>query len=114
MISVVVTGAAMGIGRAVAERLVDEGATVVAVDRDADALARTAADLGERVVPVEGDIAEWATHERAAELAEGCGDLAWWVNNAGVDISSSAHDATEQHIEDGLRVLLAGPMFGGA
>jgi NAD(P)-dependent dehydrogenase (short-subunit alcohol dehydrogenase family) len=114
MISAVVTGAAMGIGRSVAQRLVEEGATVVAVDRNADALARTAAELGDRVVPMEGDIAAWATHERAAELAEEHGDLAWWVNNAGVDISSSAHDATEQHIEDGLRVLLAGPMFGGA
>jgi NAD(P)-dependent dehydrogenase (short-subunit alcohol dehydrogenase family) len=114
MISAVVTGAAMGIGRSVAQRLVEEGATVVAVDRNADALARTAAELGDRVVPMEGDIAAWATHERAAELAEEHGELAWWVNNAGVDISSSAHDATEQHIEDGLRVLLAGPMFGGA
>ena len=66
----------MGIGRAVAQRLVEEGATVVAVDRDADALARAVTELGDRVVPMEGDIAAWATHERAAELAEKLGELA--------------------------------------
>ncbi len=39
----VVTGAASGIGRATAERLAAEGATVVAVDRDAAGLAETVA-----------------------------------------------------------------------
>ena len=38
---VIVTGAASGIGRATTERLAAEGATVVALDRDADGLATT-------------------------------------------------------------------------
>jgi NAD(P)-dependent dehydrogenase (short-subunit alcohol dehydrogenase family) len=112
VIAAVVTGAAMGIGEAIAARLLDEGATVVGVDRDPAALAGTASRLGDRMVPVVGDIGDWDTHVRAADLAEQHGDLAWWVNNAGVDWVSSAHEATEEHIERGLRVLLMGPMFG--
>ena len=42
----IVTGAASGIGRATAQRLVDEGATVVAVDRDEEALAEAAEAIG--------------------------------------------------------------------
>jgi NAD(P)-dependent dehydrogenase (short-subunit alcohol dehydrogenase family) len=112
VIAAVVTGAAMGIGEAIAARLLDEGATVVGVDRDPAALAGTASRLGDRMVPVVGDIGDWDTHVRAADLAEQHGDLAWWVNNAGIDWVSSAHEATEEHIERGLRVLLMGPMFG--
>ena len=114
MIAAVVTGAAMGIGEAVARRLLEEGAVVVGVDRDAAALEETASRLGTRLVPLVGDIADWSTHARAADLAEQHGDLAWWVNNAGIDLASSAHEATEEHIQDGLRVLLMGPMFGAA
>jgi NAD(P)-dependent dehydrogenase (short-subunit alcohol dehydrogenase family) len=44
---VLVTGAASGIGRATAERLVDERAKVALVDRDADVLAEVAAALTE-------------------------------------------------------------------
>jgi NAD(P)-dependent dehydrogenase (short-subunit alcohol dehydrogenase family) len=112
VIAAVVTGAAMGIGQSIARRLIEEGATVVGVDRDAAALDETAALLGDPLVPMVGDIADWATHERAAHLAEQHGELTWWVNNAGIDWVSSAHEATEEHIAQGLRVLLMGPMFG--
>src|SRR6185503_8375820 len=66
--SCVVTGAAMGIGRAIAERLVADGWLVVGVDRDGAALAATAAATGIRAVT--GDIADDATHEQAADAAE--------------------------------------------
>jgi len=85
VIAAVVTGAAMGIGEAVARRLLEEGAVVVGVDRDAAALEETASRLGARMVPLVGDIADWSTHANAADLAEQHGDLAWWVNNAGIE-----------------------------
>jgi NAD(P)-dependent dehydrogenase (short-subunit alcohol dehydrogenase family) len=112
VIAAVVTGAGMGIGQAIARRLVEEGATVVGVDRDPGALDAAASLIGDRLVPLVGDIGEWDTHRRAADLAEQHGELAWWVNNAGIDWVSSAHQATEEHIEQGLRVLMMGPMFG--
>ena len=39
---IVVTGAAAGIGQAIVLRCIEEGADLVAVDRDADGLAETA------------------------------------------------------------------------
>lgn len=114
MTAAVVTGAAKGIGLAIAEHLVAGGATVIALDRDGDSLEREAARLGEGYRPLVGDIGEWEDHERAAAAAEQAGELRWWVNNAGIDWVAAAHEATPQHIQDGLRVLLNGPVYGGA
>lgn len=51
-----VTGAAHGIGRATAQRLHADGATVVAADHDQDGARRTADDLGERALGLRCDI----------------------------------------------------------
>jgi NAD(P)-dependent dehydrogenase (short-subunit alcohol dehydrogenase family) len=109
---VVVTGAAMGIGRAIAERLLGEGLGVVGLDRDEPSLARTARDLGSRFTPVVGDVGEWSAHERAAAAAEARGGLRFWVSNAGVDLAGAAHEVTAATIERGLRILQLGVMFG--
>lgn len=110
----VVTGAAKGIGLAIAERLLDRGARVVALDRDGDVLQQAAARLGDAYRPLIGDVGEWEDHERAAAAAEEAGELCWWVNNAGIDWVSAAHEATPEHIQAGLRVLLNGAVYGGA
>ena len=111
--SAVVTGAAMGIGLAVAQRLVADGYHVVCVDWNGEALATAVAGLGSATA-VQGDIGEWSTHERAADAAEAAGTLGAWVNNAGIDWSARAHEADAEHIDKGLRVLLNGPMYGTA
>jgi NAD(P)-dependent dehydrogenase (short-subunit alcohol dehydrogenase family) len=108
----VVTGAAMGIGRAVAERLIADGVHVVALDLNGDALSIAQSELGERFEPVEGDVGDWSAHERAADAAQARGDLVHWVNNAGVDWVGAAHEIDAEHIERGLRVLQLGPMYG--
>lgn len=54
--TVIVTGAGAGIGRATASRIVREGGRVVAVDIAAAGIEALAAELGEAVVPVAGDI----------------------------------------------------------
>jgi 2-hydroxycyclohexanecarboxyl-CoA dehydrogenase len=53
-----VTGAASGIGRAVAVALAEAGATVAAVDRDADGLAATVATIGGRATAHRVDLAD--------------------------------------------------------
>jgi len=55
---VLVTGAASGMGRAVAERFLDEGWDVVGVDLNADALAELAALRGRAYHPVHADITD--------------------------------------------------------
>jgi NAD(P)-dependent dehydrogenase (short-subunit alcohol dehydrogenase family) len=111
--SAVVTGAASGIGLAVAERLLRSGyAVVVGLDRDGESLARVGSRLGARFLPLPGDITTDTDHRRAADAAEAEGPLRAWVNNAGIDLAAFAHEATAAHIEDGLRVLQLGPMLG--
>ena len=54
--TVIVTGAARGIGRAMVKSFVDSGALVVAADRDAEGLAEICAALGDRVKALVADI----------------------------------------------------------
>lgn len=110
----VVTGAAKGIGLAIAERLVASGVRVVGMDLDASALDAATERLGERFTPCQGDVSEWAAHEAAADAAERAGTLTGWVNNAGIDWVGGAHEVTPEHIEHGLRVLQFGTMYGSA
>jgi NAD(P)-dependent dehydrogenase (short-subunit alcohol dehydrogenase family) len=108
----VVTGAASGIGRAVAEALRAAGRLVVAVDRDADGLERLRADLRTGIEPLVGDVADWETHRRAAAVA-GSG-LSAWVNNAGIDVQGAAHEVEPGAMDADLRVLQHSVMFGTA
>jgi NAD(P)-dependent dehydrogenase (short-subunit alcohol dehydrogenase family) len=110
--SAVVTGAANGIGLAVAGRLLGDGYAVVGLDRDEESLAQAASRLGDAFVPLTGDIGADADHRRAADAALARGPLRAWVNNAGIDLVAFAHEATRAHIEQGLRVLQVGPMLG--
>jgi NAD(P)-dependent dehydrogenase (short-subunit alcohol dehydrogenase family) len=109
---VVVTGAAKGIGRAICERLRDDGLSFVAVDVDQASLSEAAASLGPGCIPLTGDIASWSTHERAADAAREAGELTGWVNNAGIDVVGAAHEVHEQTLRQALDVLQLGPMFG--
>jgi NAD(P)-dependent dehydrogenase (short-subunit alcohol dehydrogenase family) len=110
--SCVVTGAAKGLGRATAALLVERDWAVVGVDLDRPALDNAAKTIG--FTPIVGSIADWATHEQAANAAEALGALRGWVNNAAIDLQGAAHAVDERHINDGLAVLLRGPMAGMA
>ena len=109
---VVVTGAASGIGRATAERLVRGGASVVGLDRDEAGLAATAAGLGDAFTPVAGDVGARDAHERAANDAASLGRLTGWVNVAGIWIPTRAHDLDDGALEQVLRVNLVGTALG--
>jgi len=83
----IVTGAARGIGRAIAERLLASGARVALWDRDAEALDRTAAELAlpDLVLPVPVDLADFeAVASAAASTARAWGKIDILVNNAGI------------------------------
>jgi NAD(P)-dependent dehydrogenase (short-subunit alcohol dehydrogenase family) len=82
----IVTGAAGGVGKATAERLVADGATVIAVDRDQDRLEVTAKELGPSVCPLRADVADAGDWERMLAVAlEETGRLDLLVNNAGIE-----------------------------
>jgi rhamnulose-1-phosphate aldolase/alcohol dehydrogenase len=92
-----VTGAGSGIGRAIARRLAAEGACVVVADRDAEAAAGVAAELGTRdvAVPVTVDVTdEEGVRAAMAETALAFGGVDLVVNNAGLSISKSLVDTS--------------------
>ncbi|OZC76308.1 NAD(P)-dependent oxidoreductase [Rhodococcus sp. 15-649-1-2] len=85
----VVTGAAQGLGRAIADRLAEAGADIVVIDLDGTAAAAVAEQLAEKhginAVGIRGDVSDSASVVRAADHAvEGLGRIDIWVNNAGV------------------------------
>ena len=105
--TVVVTGAASGIGRAVASRVAREGGRVVAVDVNAERLAELAAAVGGDVVPVAGDITKQEDIDRiVAAAGERIDGLA---NVAGInDDFSPAHETSDAIWDRVIAINLTG------
>jgi len=81
----VITGAAAGIGRAVATRLAAEGATVVLVDRAVGALTEAAAAIG-GALPVAADVSLEADVDAYVDVALRAHQrIDLFVNNAGIE-----------------------------
>jgi NAD(P)-dependent dehydrogenase (short-subunit alcohol dehydrogenase family) len=93
--AVLVTGAARGIGAAIAEAVVDEGGAVALLDLD-PAGAETAARLGGEAHFFACDVRSLAEVERAVSEAEqALGGLDGLVNNAGINAYFDAVAMTE-------------------
>lgn len=94
-----VTGAASGIGLAVARRFVEAGAIVILVDRNAEGLAAAVESFGDarhRGVTMDvTDESAWVT--LAGEIERSAGRLGILVNNAGFGVFKSIADTTLVH-----------------
>ena len=108
--AVVVTGAARGIGRAISERLANDGWAVVGVDRDASALSEALGALGG--LAVTGDVRDAGVLAEARHAAEEAGTLTAWVNNAGLVRVAPLHLMEVETVEEVLTVDLHGVVLG--
>ncbi len=94
-----VTGAASGIGKAIATRLAAEGACVVVADLDLEKARAAAADLGSTdvAVGVAADVSDPdAVRAAVDEAVLAFGGLDLVVNNAGLSISKPLLETTER------------------
>jgi NAD(P)-dependent dehydrogenase (short-subunit alcohol dehydrogenase family) len=110
----IVTGGARGIGRAIAERFVSEGARVVIADVDADNGEKVAGDLGEPAVFRHTDVTDRGeVQELVDSTVATFGQLDVMCNNAGV--SGSLRRFLDDDLRDFDRVVavdLFGVMLG--
>jgi NAD(P)-dependent dehydrogenase (short-subunit alcohol dehydrogenase family) len=80
-----ITGGGSGIGRAVVDRYIEEGARVCVMDVSADRLAELSRQHGQRVTGVQGDATTVDANERAVQhTVENFGKLDVFVANAGL------------------------------
>jgi NAD(P)-dependent dehydrogenase (short-subunit alcohol dehydrogenase family) len=113
---VLVTGAAGGIGKAVARRFLAAGAQVFAADVRADLLAAALAELGETpgatIYPIEADVSVVADCARMVAVAvAGGGRLDALVNCAGLWVEGPTETMTEDDWERVVSVNLKGTFF---
>lgn len=111
----IVTGGARGIGRAIAERYIAEGAFVVVADVDEPTGRETAAALGDACRFVRADVgdARHAVNLVAATCAAFTGDVDVLVNNAGIIHTADFLEISEADFDRVLRVNLKGAFLVG-
>ena len=89
-----ITGGGRGIGAAIARELAELGMTCVIAGRTEKLLRQTAAEIGERCIPMACDITDWTSVESAAKQVESkFGKLDALINNAGIgSFSAKLHE----------------------
>jgi 3-oxoacyl-[acyl-carrier protein] reductase len=108
--SFVVGGASCGLGRAVAEQLVAEGARVLLVARSAEPLRDLARELGERADACAADLSDPSGVDEVVEAVARLGGLDGVLVNAGGPPFGPALDLTDDQWLDAFRLLIGGPV----
>ncbi len=107
----IVTGSSRGIGKYIAERLLQEGCSVTICARGADELERTKKELeesGGRVLALTGDLTEAKEPQRVVnETIERFGRVDILVNNVGGNRRKSFEDTTDEDWNDILELNFA-------
>ncbi|MBV9203820.1 MAG: SDR family oxidoreductase [Actinobacteria bacterium] len=113
----IITGAASGIGRALASALVARGDTVVVADIDGDGAERTAGDLARNgpgaAAPAVVDVRDaGAVQALVDQTRERHGRLDVMVNNAGIGVGGEIHGLLLAHWDRVIDVNLRGVVHG--
>lgn len=106
----VVTGAATGLGRGIAELFAREGADVAIIDRNGEGARAVAAGIrtsGRHSVAIEADVGDEPSVERAVRVIAGeLGDADILVNNAGIVTVSRLEEMATSTFDEMIRIDL--------
>jgi cyclopentanol dehydrogenase len=111
-----ITGAAQGLGAAIAGRFAEEGAMVFVCDMNAEAGQATVAQIESRgghaaFLPLDVTREDhWIA--ALAQVVERCGRIDVLVNNAGINIRETIEDMQEANFDTMLAVNVKGPFLG--
>lgn len=109
---IVITGAGIGLGRALARRFVADGDQVAVLGRTAAKVEAVAAELGAKAMAVQCDVASPASVKAAfATIAARHPRIDVLINNAAVYEPFLIAEATDEQILGAVTTNLAGPMF---
>ena len=104
-----VTGGASGIGKATANRFLEEGCAVCVLDRNAEGCERVATDLPALSGVIEADVSKLEQIKAAVDDAIDClGSIDVLINNAGISIRHNFLDITPEEWNEVLAVNLTG------
>jgi 2-deoxy-D-gluconate 3-dehydrogenase len=110
-----VTGAATGIGQAIALALASSGADIVITDRRLEALVETESQIlsyGRRALRIAVDVREQDEVRRCVAIAEeSFGPIDILVNNAGINRPAPAHEVTREEWDDHFNTNVRGGFF---
>ena len=112
----IITGGARGIGRAIAEGLAAEGASVIISDADFEGASKTADEIqvkfGGRAVPYKTDVRQKGDILSLVERAiKAFGKVDILCNNAGICTSPPTEDISEEDWDEMMNVNLRGVFF---
>ena len=106
---VVITGAASGIGAAMARRFAAEGATVHLIDLNAEALGQLAAELGAEAHSWPCDVTDAGA---MAAIIDGLPRIDVLINNAGIGLIGTVEQTTPEDFDRLMRVNAHGVFHG--
>jgi NAD(P)-dependent dehydrogenase (short-subunit alcohol dehydrogenase family) len=107
-----ITGCSSGIGRSLAQRVVDKGHRLAATARNLDALEPLVKAGGDRVLPLAVDVTKHESVTRAVDAAaKHFGRLDVVCNNAGFGLVGALEEYSLEQIERNVATNLLGPLF---
>ncbi|MBP6345457.1 3-phenylpropionate-dihydrodiol/cinnamic acid-dihydrodiol dehydrogenase [Neisseriaceae bacterium CLB008] len=116
--SVLITGGGSGLGLALVQRFIAEGAKVTVLEKSAQKVADLRQQFGAEVVAVEGDVSRYADNERAVAAAIAAfGRLDCFIGNAaiwdhGASLVSLSGEALDSGFDELFAVNLKGYLLG--
>jgi meso-butanediol dehydrogenase/(S,S)-butanediol dehydrogenase/diacetyl reductase len=108
-----ITGGASGIGKATAMRFLEEGAQVVVVDRDAEALEQLQQEVPGVSGVFQADVSDHAAVEGVfEEITQKWGGLDILINNAGISLRHPFNEITPKEWRRVIDVNLSESPYG--